>query len=329
MSQRTENGSQTLTSLADLGIAFGLAPVDVTAFSDHEEELVAFRALPVIDQLSLARARHGAAGRFAKELSVFATRATLTMDPQEREHEGISLITYVPLDEDGRLAIPDLSNYRVCTLFPEGERKSYVIASRLGLQATFTDDFAPYVPEIVAEIDRLVTAQVELRPETVVDRYARSIQQIKTLDMVIKQGKRSAPALSDGPLVFGGGPAYLNRTSVREIEWLNDLKDRSIYDYLLTAGNMGDLFPYVMPLFDITPGDDSLHTRLIMQQPLELNIHKRLIDSYVSPIVQRGTLSYSTNINSSLLKGRRDLFLKGSQDELDRTAHDLLELLYC
>lgn len=331
MVERLEDGPLTLTSFVDLGRVFAILPDSHVAPypAARDDELLGFMQLPVLDQLIQAREGYLNRAPIYRTMMRYATKAALEMDREEREHAGITLMTYLPPEfAKPDTPLPDYATYLIYSFFPHQGENGYIDASRHSLQGLFADDTAKLLPEALIIIDDLMRVQVEQRPETFVDRHRRLIQQIKAVDSLIKTQKRQTPQPVRRDKFMSSEEIVLERDEVEEVERLNALKLANVSEFFGSALSIEDRFPYLYPLFRFEEGEDTIHKRLHMQMPYELNLRDRLFQPDKKPIVGplRG-IEYATNINTQFLQRGNEAFERGSQDPIDDLRHGVWEIM--
>lgn len=165
-------------------------------------------------------------------------RTLLETDSTERQAMGIDVQMLVsgPRTDAGELIIehPGISQYTVSVLIPDGRKTRLIQATRN--QLLLPDERSQLA---FTELDQLIAAGAEYRPETATDRYNRAIAEIQVVDEHIA--------------------ALRTQESTDEIrgqlKQLNTVKKSLLLAYFLSADELSETHAYLPQLW--IPFDDS------------------------------------------------------------------------
>lgn len=289
-------------------------------YSYSQEAIKRFAGLPVIGKLRYVvhqmRLNRGEPPKY--ELGV-ATMEALTMDSEERERSGISIIAIASLDpiDNKKLLLPQdkILTYPVFVLFPYSSRVYQCLrTSRTLLGRAFapTDWFSS-----LPNVDELIVANADLRQESSLDKFRRVAREVKITDELINPEKEKTHMDKS------------QSSTTERMDELNGIKTDRIVQFLQMVTWFKNEYPDwnedLVKIIYCKP--DGKHCTLLMRPPGDnWNIIDRISNPKLRISPKGVAFVVSTVINTNRMNNGEKAFLSGSRKPADISHYEMIKL---
>lgn len=321
-------------TLADLGSAlYGIPPARPSSTPEVGIDLVSFRSLPLgtmFNNTYTHRHRSEDPKQTARGMRNMAIAATLETNSATRKESNVSLVVMTPLDQALRIISAEILTYPVYVVFYHTNLRHFerVEYSRMSVYNALHLEAGSFPSRAdLEQVDQLIMAAAELRPELPHEKVNRLLQQVKIADSLIKEQKGIAAARFSpngiSGLRAGVSPSWANR------DYLYNLKEENIKEYLTAVMDLLVEQPELAPLFTTSKraAQDPNHLAIEMHMIKDRNLMARLLYRGTQPDLFNSGFQASTNINTQEINMSRKEVAMGRGLDRDITRDQIANIL--